>query len=106
MAVTVRFDVFRDNSVTESTYFVAARAFAEAAESCSVTAEGYSFLSTLDHNLRLTVGRTTRVPLGNENALTTIAARMGLTNAADLLEQLTLHRLNIREAFDTILAEP
>ena len=66
---------------------------------------GYDFLSTLDHNLRLTVGRTTRVPLGNEPALKTIAARMGLSSPADLLEQLTLHRLAIRGAFENILSE-
>lgn len=65
---------------------------------------GYEFLSTLDHNLRLTVGRTTRIPLGNENALKTIAARMHLGSTAELLEQLTVHRLNIRSAFDAILA--
>ncbi|MEQ1923785.1 MAG: hypothetical protein ABL952_14865, partial [Pyrinomonadaceae bacterium] len=65
---------------------------------------GYNFLSNLDHNLRLTIGRTTRVPLGNENALSTIAARMGLASPADLLEQLTLHRLAVRSAFEKILA--
>ena len=65
---------------------------------------GYNFLSELDHNLRLTIGRTTRVPLGNENALKTIAGRMGLGSPADLLEQLTLHRLAIRSAFESILS--
>ncbi len=64
---------------------------------------GYEFLSALDHNLRLTVGRTNRVPLANETALKTIAKRMGLSSSADLLEQLTLHRLAIREAFENIL---
>ncbi len=65
---------------------------------------GYAFLSALDHNLRLTVGRTNRVPLGNETALKTIAARMKLASPADLLEQLTLHRLAIRSAFDSALS--
>ncbi len=65
---------------------------------------GYNFLLALDHNIRLTVGRTTRVPLGNENALATISHRMGRGSSADLLEQLTIHRLNIRAAFDAILA--
>ncbi len=64
---------------------------------------GYEFLSTLDHNLRLTVGRTNRIPLANETALKTIAARMNLDSPSDLLEQLTLHRLAIREAFDIIV---
>src|SRR5258706_11403446 len=66
---------------------------------------GHEFLSALDHNLRLTVGRTTRVPLANHAALNTIAARMGLDSPANLLEQLTVHRLNIRSAFNTIVGE-
>ncbi len=65
---------------------------------------GYEFLSALDHNLRLTVGRTARIPLSNENALKIIAGRMNLGSPADLLEQLTVHRLNIRAAFDALLA--
>jgi|CXWL01.1.fsa_nt_gi glutamate-ammonia-ligase adenylyltransferase len=67
-------------------------------------AEGYAFLATLDHNLRLTVGRTTRVPLANQHALTTIAVRMHLDSPAGLLESLTAHRLVIRDAFEHILA--
>jgi len=64
---------------------------------------GYQFLSAVDHNLRLTVGRTTRVPLANHTALNTIATRMNLASPADLLEQLTLHRLAIRAVFDEIV---
>lgn len=66
---------------------------------------GCEFLSALDHNLRLTVGRTTRVPLANHAALATIATRMGLSGHSDLLEQLTIHRLNIRAAFNSIVGE-
>ena len=65
--------------------------------------DGYRFLSALDHNLRLTIGRTNRLPLANETALKTIAARMSLASPVDLLEQLTLHRLAVREAFENIL---
>ena len=67
--------------------------------------DGYEFLSTLDHNLRLTVGRTDRIPLANETALKTIAGRMNLDSPSDLLEQLTLHRLAVREAFENIVGE-
>lgn len=66
---------------------------------------GHRFLSQLDHQLRLTVGRTTRLPLANNAALTIIADRMGLETSAQLLENLTAHRLAIREAFDAILAD-
>jgi glutamate-ammonia-ligase adenylyltransferase len=66
--------------------------------------EGYRFLSELDHNLRLTVGRTTRVPLGKQAVLETIAGRMKFGSAAELLQQLTLHRIEIREAFTALTA--
>lgn len=65
--------------------------------------EGYFFLSDLDHDLRLTVGRSTRVPVANRHALQTIAQRMGLESPADLLEKLTFHRLNIRAVFDRVV---
>lgn len=64
---------------------------------------GYRFLADLDHNLRLTVGRTTRIPAANQHALAVIAGRMGLASSADLLEKLTFHRLAIREGFDLVL---
>jgi glutamine synthetase adenylyltransferase len=65
---------------------------------------GYRFLTTLDHYLRLTVGRTTRLPVANTKALDAIAHRMALDSGADMIEQLTLHRLEVRTAFDNILA--
>lgn len=37
---------------------------------------GYHFLSDPDHNLRLTVGRTTRLSMGNQVVSSTIAKRM------------------------------
>ncbi|MEP6945764.1 MAG: hypothetical protein ABJA02_07595 [Acidobacteriota bacterium] len=64
---------------------------------------GYAFLSDLDHNIRLTVGRTTRVPLGNTPAMDAIARRMRVASPADLAENLTLHRIEIRSAFDAIV---
>ncbi len=64
---------------------------------------GYTFLSTLDHNLRLTVGRTTRVPTANKPALAVIAERMSLSSEPELLGQLTLHLIAIREAFESVL---
>ncbi|MBP7416536.1 MAG: hypothetical protein KA831_07775, partial [Pyrinomonadaceae bacterium] len=90
-----------------STSFMLAQLAANGSLSGEIYAEllaGYNFLSDLDHTLRLTIGRTTRVPLGNENALKTIAARMGLVSPADLIEQLTLHRLAIRATFESILS--
>jgi glutamate-ammonia-ligase adenylyltransferase len=64
---------------------------------------GYEFLSALDHHLRLTVGRSSQLPLANQAALQTIIRRMNFESVRDLLEQLTLHRLNIRASFETVL---
>ncbi len=64
--------------------------------------DGYEFLSTLDHNLRLTVGRTTRVPLGKQAVIETISERMGLGSASALLERLTLDRIAVRTAFEML----
>src|SRR5215217_138079 len=47
--------------------------------------EGYRFLAELDHNLRLTVGRTTRLPLANHAALETVAQRLKLASEGDLI---------------------
>jgi glutamate-ammonia-ligase adenylyltransferase len=63
---------------------------------------GYEFLAALDHNVRLTVGRTTRLPIGNNVAMSTIAERMSLATPADIIEDLTLHRLNIRATFEKL----
>lgn len=64
---------------------------------------GYRFLSALDHNLRLLVDRTTRLPLANTSALDDIARRMGLEDHAALVEHLTLHRINLRKTFEEIV---
>ena len=71
----------------------------------SALRDGHTFLSALDHQLRLTIGRTTRLSIANQTALATIAERMGLGSPAELLEHLTAHRLAIREAFDAILPD-
>jgi glutamine synthetase adenylyltransferase len=65
---------------------------------------GYRFLSALDHHLRLTVGRTTRLPAANVQALDRVASRMRLDSSAEMLERLTIHRLDLRNAFDHILS--
>ena len=64
---------------------------------------GYRFLSELDHALRLTVGRTTRLPAANTKALEQVCEEMQLPSVAVLLEELTMHRLNVRAAFDNLI---
>jgi glutamate-ammonia-ligase adenylyltransferase len=71
-------------------------------ETASELMAGYEFLAQLDHNVRLTVGRTTRLPIGNNSAMATTARRMSLASPAELIEQLTFHRLTIRAIFDRL----
>ncbi len=64
---------------------------------------GYEFLSKLDHNLRLTVGRSTRFPIANKKALKIISKRMKFSDINELLANLTEHRLNVNDSFSSIL---
>jgi glutamine synthetase adenylyltransferase len=65
-------------------------------------AGGYSFLSELDHNVRLTTGRARRIPRV-PNVQRLIARRIHLADSTELAESLTYHRINIRKTFETIL---
>lgn len=64
---------------------------------------GYLFLSELDHNLRLIIGRSTLLPVANPKALQTITQRLKLNSIDDLHEKLTFHRLQIRASFENIM---
>src|SRR5262249_28599150 len=64
---------------------------------------GHAFLSELDHNIRLTIGHTTRVPFNNPKAMEVIARRMQLSSTADIAEQLSIHRMEIRRTYEHIL---
>ncbi len=70
---------------------------------CERLLDAYRFVSALDHNLRLTVGRTTKLPIANKQALDKIAERMELTSPEELLHQLNQHRIVLRSTFDTIM---
>lgn len=73
-------------------------------EEFSAFAAGHRFLNLLDHNLRLTVGRSNSLPLADKAALQTIASRMNLASTEDLFEKLALHRLEIRAAYENIFS--
>lgn len=65
--------------------------------------EGYVFLSRLDHWLRLTTARASKLPLANVRALSITAERMEISSQKDLIDQLNIHRLAIRTSFENIL---
>jgi glutamate-ammonia-ligase adenylyltransferase len=95
-----------DDAENRSTAFMLGRLYENQSlsrEDYENLSSGYEFLSKLDHNLRLTVGRSTRLPVANQNALQIICERMKIASVNELLEKLTFHRLNIRASFENIL---
>ena len=83
-------DYLPDSGENRSTVFMLGKLF----ENDSISEEdfnnfsgGYNFLTELDHHLRLTVGRSTRLPLSNRKSLKTIVDRMKLGTIENLLEQ-------------------
>jgi glutamate-ammonia-ligase adenylyltransferase len=64
--------------------------------------DGYALLRTLDHHLRLVVGRSTRLPQADHAALRDIARIMRYSSSTALADALTHHMENIRAAYDRI----
>jgi len=97
-----------DDATNRSTAFILEKLYANK----SLTEEdfvnfsaGYEFLTELDHHLRLTVGRSSRLPVANQTALQIVAERMKIVAVQNLLEQLTAHRLNIRASFENVIGD-
>ena len=65
---------------------------------------GYTFLSSLDHTMRLIIGRSHIVPHAGQPHIQKIVERMGLPSIGDFQAQLSLHRIAIRESFDSVTA--
>ena len=99
-------DNIPDDTANRSSAFMLCRLYENGSlsrEDFENFSSGYEFLSELDHNLRLTVGRSTRLPVANQKALQIICERMNIPSISDLNEKLTFHRLNIRASFENIL---
>jgi [glutamine synthetase] adenylyltransferase / [glutamine synthetase]-adenylyl-L-tyrosine phosphorylase len=64
--------------------------------------DGYPLLRTLDHSLRLIVGRSTRLPATDHPALRDIARSLAYPSPAALKQSLTTHMQGIRAAYDHI----
>jgi glutamate-ammonia-ligase adenylyltransferase len=69
-----------------------------------VLSSGYSLLRSIDHNLRLIVGRSTRLPDPNHPTARDVAVRAGFESVADLQETLTEQMQSIRATYKRILA--
>ncbi len=66
---------------------------------------GYSLLRSIDHNLRLIVGRSTRLPDPNHATARDVALRMGFGSVSELQETLNGQMQSIREAYNRILPQ-
>jgi glutamine synthetase adenylyltransferase len=73
-------------------------------EDFSALSSGYSLLRSIDHNLRLIVGRSTRLPDPNHPTARDVAARAGFTSASELEASLTDQMQAIRATYKRILA--
>ncbi len=63
---------------------------------------GYALLRSIDHHVRLILGRQARLPAIDHPALKDIARRLGFASAAELDETLIEKMSRIREAYDRI----
>jgi glutamate-ammonia-ligase adenylyltransferase len=100
-------DDIRDDPADRSTRYVLDRLLANGSLSLGdhdAFADGHAFLSELDHNVRLVTGRSRQLPR-DPKALSIITERLGFADANSLLETLSLHRLNVRNAFERVLEE-
>lgn len=64
---------------------------------------GYGLLRSVDHQLRLIIGRSTTVPSRESAAFADIARRLGYETADQLEHDLTVRMKEIRQAYDTIM---
>jgi [glutamine synthetase] adenylyltransferase / [glutamine synthetase]-adenylyl-L-tyrosine phosphorylase len=70
----------------------------------STMGTGYSLLRSIDHNLRLVVGRSTRLPDPNHVTARDVAHLMGFVSAHELQQTLIEQMEAIRETYNRILS--
>jgi glutamine synthetase adenylyltransferase len=74
-------------------------------EDYAALSSGYSLLRSIDHNLRLIVGRSTRLPDPNHPTAKDVATRVGFESADDLQQTLTDQMKTIRASYSSILGQ-
>lgn len=72
------------------------------AEDYAALVDGYALLRSVDHQLRLLIGKSGRVPASDHGVVRDIARKLGFTSAVELHETLTARMCEIREAYDRI----
>ncbi|HEU4933813.1 MAG TPA: hypothetical protein VFT48_17135 [Pyrinomonadaceae bacterium] len=73
-------------------------------EDFSALSGGYSLLRSIDHNLRLIVGRSTRLPDPNHPTARDVATRVGFESASELHTSLADQMQAIRATYKRVLA--
>ena len=73
-------------------------------EDFEVLSSGYSLLRSIDHSLRLIVGRSTRLPDPNHPTARDVALRAGFQSVGEMQETLTDQMQSIRTTYKRILA--
>jgi glutamate-ammonia-ligase adenylyltransferase len=69
----------------------------------STLSSGYSLLRSIDHNLRLILGRSTRLPDPNHVTAADVARRMGFVSVAELHQTLLEQMSLIRDTYNRLL---
>jgi glutamate-ammonia-ligase adenylyltransferase len=72
-------------------------------EDFEVLSSGYSLLRSIDHNLRLIVGRSTRLPDPNHPTALDVALRAGFGSVMEMQEELAEQMKAIRIAYSRII---
>lgn len=72
-------------------------------EDYSALADGYALLRAVDHQLRLLVGKSGKVPASDHAVVRDIARKLRFTSAVELHKSLTARMREIREAYDQII---
>lgn len=96
-----------DEGDDRSTSFTLERLNQEGAlsdEDYSVLSSGYSLLRAVDHNLRLIVGRSTRLPDPDHPTAKDVATKMGFESSHALRHVLSEQMQAIRESYNRILS--
>lgn len=99
-------DEVLDSGENRSTAFTLDRLREEGSlseEDFLVMSTGYSLLRSIDHHLRLIVGRSTRLPDPNHVTARDVAARMGFSSVTELQETLIEQMQAIRDSYNRIL---
>ncbi len=100
-------DEVLDGGEDRSTAFTLERLHGEGTlteDDFSTLSTGYSLLRSVDHYLRLIVGRSTRLPDPNHVTAREVATRMGFASASALQQTLAERMQAIREAYNRILS--